>query len=102
MGNLSHDKGERAVIGRLAEVMDFNNQNYKIYPSWHNGIISVRIYADDVNPNDNDIAENIIKTKEDIATYLGNVQNIKLASLLTDHGGGSGTTESCADKIKRK
>ena len=55
MGNLSHDRGERAGIGRILEVMYFNNQNYKIDPSWNNGIISVIIDADGVNPNDNDI-----------------------------------------------
>ena len=27
MGHLSHDKGERAVLGRLLEVMSFNNWN---------------------------------------------------------------------------
>ena len=44
---------------------------------------------------------NIIK-KEDIATLLWNRHTIKLTSLLTDHGGGGGTMESCADTIKKK
>ena len=44
----------------------------------------------------------IIKTKEDIADYLGNEHIVKLASLLTDHGGGGGKMESCADAIKNK
>ena len=55
MGHLSHDKGERYGLDRLVEVMAFNNQNYKLDPSWHYGIISVIIDADGVNPNDNDI-----------------------------------------------
>ena len=54
------------------------------------------------NYDDNDIATNIIKTKEDIAAYLGKKHTIKLAWLLTDHGGGGRTTESCADTIKKK
>ena len=66
MGHLSHDKGERAGLGRLVEVMSFNNRNYKLDPSWHNGIISVIIDLDGVNSNDDDIATKIIKTKEDI------------------------------------
>ena len=69
---MGHDNGERSVIGRPVEVMSFNNQNYKLDPSWNNSIISVRIDADGVNSSDNDIATNIIKTKEDIAAYLGN------------------------------
>ena len=44
----------------------------------------------------------IIKTKKDIAAYLGNGNAIKLASLLTDHGGGGGKMESCADAMKIK
>ena len=82
--------------------MAFNNQNYKLDPSWHNGIIYVRIQADGVYSNDNDITKNIIKTKEDISYYLGNGYNIKLASLLTDHGGGGVTMESYAEEIKNK
>ena len=101
MGHLNHDKGERAGLGRLLEVIDSNNRNYKLDPSWHKGTISVRIDADGVNSNDNDITSKIIKTKEDIAAYLGNGHNIKLTSLLTDHGGGGGTMESCADSIKK-
>ena len=82
--------------------MDFNNRNYKLNPSWPDGIISVWIYADGVNSNDNDMVAKIIKTKEDIADYLGNGHILKLASLLTDHGGGGGTMEYCADAIKRE
>ena len=41
MGHLCHDKGEIAVLGRLVEVMAFNNHNYKIYPGWQDGIIYV-------------------------------------------------------------
>ena len=70
MGHLRHDKGERALLGRLVEVVAFNNPNYKLDPSWYNGIISVIIYADGVNSNDNYIAKKVIKTKEDIAAYL--------------------------------
>ena len=79
MGDLSHDTGERYVIGILVEVVSFNNQNHYIDPSLHDGIISVRIDADSANSNDNHIAKNIIKTKEDISDYLGNGNNIKLA-----------------------
>ena len=86
MGHLIHDKGERAGLGRIVEVMYFNNRNYKLDPSWNNNILSVRMDADGVNSNGDDIAAKIIKTKEDIAAYLGNGQTIKLASLLTDHG----------------
>ena len=60
MVHLSHDKGERAGLGRLVEVMSFNNNNYKLDTSWHNGIISVRIDADIVNSNDDDIVTKII------------------------------------------
>ena len=102
MVHLSHDKVERAGLGRLVEVMSFNNHNYKLYISWHNGIISVSIDIDGANSNDDDIVTNIIKTKKDIAAYLGNGYTIKLTSLLTDHGGGGGTMESCADSIKNK
>ena len=102
MGNLIHDKGERAGLGRLVEVMSFNNRNYKLDHTWHNGIISVRIDVDSVNSNDDDIAKNIIKTKIYIADYLGNRHTIKLVSLLTYHGGGDITMESCADEIKKK
>ena len=63
MGNLIHDKGERAGLGRILEVMSFNNRNYKLYSTCHNGIIPVIIDADGVNPNDDDIATKIIKTK---------------------------------------
>ena len=103
MGNLSHEKGEISGLGRLVEVMSFNNRNYKLDPSWHNGIISVRNDADGVNSNDDDIATKIIKKIHIyISAYLGNEHTIKLASLLTDHGGGGGTMESCADEIKKK
>ena len=60
MGHLSHDKGERAVLGRLVEVMAFNNHNYKLDTSWHNNIISVIIDANGVNSNDNGIVKKII------------------------------------------
>ena len=60
MVHLSHDKGERAGLGRLVEVMSFNKNNYKLDTSWHNGIISVRIDADIVNSNDDDIVTKII------------------------------------------
>ena len=69
MGHLCHDKGEIAVLGRLVEVMAFNNHNYKIYPSWQYGIIYVWIDAYGVNSNDNDIAANIIeKNKKSLLT----------------------------------
>ena len=80
----------------------FNNWNYRLDPSWHGGILSVRIDAGGINPNDNDIAEYIIKIKEDIDAYLGNEHNIKLYSLLTNHGGGGGKMESYPDVIKNK
>ena len=99
MGYLIHDKREMSGLGILVESMAFNNRNYKLDPSWHNGIISVQIDADRVNPNDNDIATRIIK--KDIGNYLGNRHNIKISSLLTNHGGGCGTMESCADTIKK-
>ena len=67
MGHLSHDKGERYGLDRLVEVMAFNNQNYKLDPSWQDSIISVRIDENGVNSNDNDIATEIIKTREYIA-----------------------------------
>ena len=102
MGHFSHDKGERYVLGRLVELMAFNNQNYNIDPSWHYGITSVRIDTDGFNSNDNYIAADFIKTKEDIDSYLENRHNIKLASFLTDHGVGGRTMEYCGDAIKNK
>ena len=36
----------------------------KLDPSWHNGIISVRIDIDGVNSNDDDIATKIIFKKK--------------------------------------
>ena len=63
MGHLSYDKGEIYRLGRLVEVMGFNSRNNKLDSSWHNGITFVRIYADGVNSNDNDITTNIMKTK---------------------------------------
>ena len=63
MGNLIHDKGERAGLGRILEVMSFNNRNYKLYSTCHNGIIPVIIDADGVNSNDSDITTKIINTK---------------------------------------
>ena len=101
MGHLSHDKGERAGLGRLVEVMAFNNRKLKLDPSWHDGIISIRIDADGVNSNDKDIATKIIKTKQDIITYLEDGTRIRLASILTDHGGGGGTMESSAEAIRK-
>ena len=82
--------------------MYFNNWDYKLDPSWNNGIISVRIDADCVNSNDDDIGTKIIKTKKYIADYLGNGHTIKCASLLTYHRGGCGTIESYADEITKK
>ena len=64
MGQLGHDKGERAGLDILVEVMSFNNRNYKLDPSWNNGIISVRIDADGVNSIGNYIVTKIIKTKK--------------------------------------
>ena len=101
MGHLSHDKGERAGLGRLVEVMSFNNRNHRLDPTWHDGIISIRIDADGVNSNDDDIATKIIKTKEDISTYLDDGVQIKIASLMTDHRGGGGTIESSAEAISK-
>ena len=49
MGHLRNDKGERSVFYRLVEVMPFNNWNYKLDTSCHNGIISIKIDADSVN-----------------------------------------------------
>ena len=63
MRKLIHEKGEISGLVRLVEVMDFNNRNYKLDPSWHDSIISVIIDVDGVNPNDNDIAEKIIKKR---------------------------------------
>ena len=91
MGHLSHDKVEIGWLGIPVEVVSFNNRHYKLYPSWHDGIISVRIDADGVNSNDNDIRTKIIKIEEDISDYLGNRHNIKIALLLTYHGGVGGT-----------
>ena len=99
MGRLIHDKGERAGLGRLLEVIDSNNHNYKLDPSWHKGTISVRIDADGVNSNDNDIVTNIIKTKEYIAADLLNGHSIKITSLLNNHVGGGGTMKSFTDAI---
>ena len=79
-----HDKVEIYGLGRLAEVVDFNNWNNNLDSSWNNSIISVIIDAGGVTSNDNDITKEIIKTKEDIDAELGNRHNIKLASLLTD------------------
>ena len=42
------------------------------------------------------------RKKKYITAYLGNGHKIKLASLLTDHGGGGKTMESCDDAIKKK
>ena len=50
-------------------------------------MISVKIDADRVNSNDDDIATKIIKTKEVFATYLVKGHTIKLSLLLTYHGG---------------
>ena len=85
MGHLRNDKGERSVFYRLVEVMPFNNWNYKLDTSCHNGIISIKIDADCVNSNDDDIGTKIIKTKKYIAGYLGNGHTIKrtLLGLLT-------------------
>ena len=63
MRKLIHEKGEISGLVRLVEVMDFNNRNYKLDPSWHDSIISVIIDVDGVNSNDNDIAEKIIYKK---------------------------------------
>ena len=60
MGHFSHDKGERYVLGRLVELMAFNNRDYKLNPSWHDGIISVQIDANSVHSNDNDITTNMM------------------------------------------
>ena len=57
----------------------FNNRSYKLNPSFHEGIISVQIYAEGVDTNDDDIMTKMIKTKEDISAYLGNGNSIKLA-----------------------
>ena len=43
--------------------MDFNNWNYKLDQIWNDGIISVQIDADRVNPNGNYIATRIIKKR---------------------------------------
>ena len=69
-----------------------NNRNYKLDTNWHDGIISVLIDADGVNSNDNYITKNILKNKINEAAYLRNGHHIKLASLLTDHGGGFRTS----------
>ena len=82
--------------------MSFNNRNCRLDPTWHDGIISIRIDADGVNSNDDDIATKIIKTKKDISTYLDDGFQIKTASLMTDHGGGGGTMESSAEAIRKK
>ena len=79
--------------------MAFNNQNFQFNPIWYDGIISVRIDADGVNSNDNDIVTNIIKTKEYIAANLLNGHSIKITSLLNNHVGGGGTMESFTDAI---
>ena len=104
MGHLSHDKGERARLGRLVEVMSpFNNHNRRLDSTWHDGIISIRIDADGVNLNDDDIATKIIKTKKDVSIYLEDGVNIKIAPLMTDHAGGGGETmESSAEAIRKK
>ena len=102
MGHLSYDKGEQAGLGQLVEVMAFNNRKRKLEPSWHDGIISIRIDTDGVNSNDKDIATKIIKTKQDIITYLEDGTRIRLASILTDHhGGGGGTMKSSAKAIQK-
>ena len=68
MGNLSHDKVERAGLGRVVEVMASNNRNYKLDASWHDGMISVRIDEDGVDSNDNYIATKIIYLKKLLIT----------------------------------
>ena len=102
MGHLILDNRERSGLGIHIDVMDFSNWNYKLDTSGHNGILSIIIDEYGVNSNNNDIATKIIKTKEDIATYPGNGQSIRLASLFIDHGGGGRTMESCAGGIKEK
>ena len=52
--------------------------------------------------DDDDIATKIIKTKKDVSIYLEDGVNIKIASLMTDHGGGGGTMESSAEAIRKK
>ena len=63
MGYLIHDKRGMAGLGILVEAMDFNNWNYKLDQIWNDGIISVQIDADRVNPNGNYIATRIIKKR---------------------------------------
>ena len=43
--------------------MGFNYWNYKLDPSWHDSIITVKIDVDSVNSNDNDTATKTIKKK---------------------------------------
>ena len=102
MGNLIHDKVERSGLGILVGVMDFSNQNFQFNPIWYDGIISLKIDADGVNSNDNDIVTNIIETKEYIAANLLNGHSIKMTSFLNNHVGGGGTMESFTDAIKKR
>ena len=96
----THDKGERKGLGCLIRLLAFLNKNRLLDLLFHDRIISLWADSDGVKLDDKSIVHHLALSLKWCEPYLNHNITCQISSFTTDHGGGRGTKEGCANEFR--